>query len=49
MDDIEQAISDFNDEVSSIMSKQREIAYKNFATPTGIHLSPSGTKQTMQA
>ena len=32
MDDIEQAISDFNDEVSSIASKQHEIAYKNFAT-----------------
>ena len=32
MDDIEQAISNFNDEVSSIMSKQREITYKNFAT-----------------
>ena len=32
MDDIEQAISDFDDEVSSIASKQREIAYKNFAT-----------------
>ena len=32
MDDIEQAISDFDDEVSSIVSKQHEIAYKNFAT-----------------
>ena len=32
MDDIEQAISDFDDQVSSIASKQREIAYKNFAT-----------------
>ena len=32
MDDIEQAISDFDDEVSSITSKQREITYKNFAT-----------------
>ena len=32
MDDIEQAISNFDDEVSSIMSKQCETAYKNFAT-----------------
>ena len=32
MDDIEQAISDFDDEVSSIVSKQHEIAYKNFIT-----------------
>ena len=32
MDDIEQAISDFDDEVSSIASKQHEIAYKNFTT-----------------
>ena len=32
MDDIKQAISDFDDEVSSIASKQCEIAYKNFAT-----------------
>ena len=32
MDDIEQAISDFDDKVSSITSKQREITYKNFAT-----------------
>ena len=32
MDDIEQAISDFDDEVSSIVSKQCEITYKNFAT-----------------
>ena len=32
MDNIEQAISDFDDEVSSIASKQREIAYKNSAT-----------------
>ena len=32
MDDIEQAISDFSDEVSSIVSKQCETAYKNFAT-----------------
>ena len=32
MDDIEQAISDFDDEVSSIASKQHEITYKNFAT-----------------
>ena len=32
MDDIKQAISNFDDEVSSIVSKQREITYKNFAT-----------------
>ena len=32
MDDIEQAISDFDDEVSSIVSKQCEITYKNFTT-----------------
>ena len=32
MDDIEQAISNFDDEVSSIMSKQCEITYKNFTT-----------------
>ena len=32
MDDIEQAISNFDDEVSSFMSKQREITYKNFDT-----------------
>ena len=32
MDDIKQAISDFDDEVSSMASKQCEIAYKNFAT-----------------
>ena len=32
MDDIEQAISDFDDEVSSIMRKQHEITYENFAT-----------------
>ena len=32
MDDIEQAISDFDDEVSSIVSKQREIIYQNFTT-----------------
>ena len=32
MNDIEQAISNFDDEVSSITSKQCEITYKNFAT-----------------
>ena len=32
MDDIEQAISDFDDEVSSIASKQCEVTYKNFTT-----------------
>ena len=32
MDDIEQAISDFDDKVSSITSKQRKTAYKNFTT-----------------
>ena len=32
MDDIKQAISNFDDEVSSITGKQCEIAYKNFAT-----------------
>ena len=32
LDDIEQAISDFDDEVSSIASTQREVAYKNFTT-----------------
>ena len=32
MDDIEQAISDFDGEVSSMVSKQCEITYKNFAT-----------------
>ena len=32
IDDIKQAISDFDDEVSSIVSKQREIPYKNFTT-----------------
>ena len=32
MDGIEQAISDFDDKVSSIMSKQCETAYKKFAT-----------------
>ena len=32
MDDIKQAISDFDDKVSSIMSKQCEMACKNFAT-----------------
>ena len=49
MDDIEQAISDFDDEVSSIVSKQCEIAYKTLPHPTGMHLPPFGTKQTMQA
>ena len=32
MDNIEQANSNFGDEVSSIVSKQHEIAYKNFTT-----------------
>ena len=32
MDDIEQAINNFDDEVSSIMSTQHEITYKNFTT-----------------
>ena len=32
LDDIKQALDDFDDEVSSFASEQREVAYHNFAT-----------------
>ena len=47
MDDLKQALDDFDDEVFSFASEQREVAYQILQRTTETHSSPSGPRRLM--